>query len=233
MLCASLEELMDSVELAAYARTLHSYTRTPREKTFNMSLIEEIKDLLAAKDARQAETIEELTLEEHAIEVAGSIDLLDYAYAPEPFLRNLFSGTLSYYRAVNSISYFYFLCRQPQPLLLSITYRAGAIDARHCGTLRLNGIDICGLPESPSWKALDVTIEATMARSGINCLSIEWPRPYWDRERWIRATADLFEAGIAPEISPIFGEIHSFTTTMTPGTSDSGHCADPAIALIA
>jgi len=208
LLCASLEELLNTLRLTSF-HLLYGYGRRPEDKVLNLGLIRECKRALASADAGFEERIDRLLLAEHGV-AASDVDLLDTAYAPDAYSRQLYRGQLGFYRAFDPVSTFHLICRQPCAVELQLTYRAGNGASGGEIGVAVNGVPLTVLAGSANWRSESVRIPERELRQGVNDITIAWPAPDWDREKWIDETAGLLEANIPIEISPVFGHLHWF-----------------------
>jgi hypothetical protein len=219
ILCDSLEQFLGILRLSGL-HLAYGLGRRENEKTLNVLLIEECSRVASALDHGVAARVESLLFAEHGVS-RREIDLLHASSAPIPYERQMYRGAFGYYRAFDPTSSFVLICDAPARVRLWITYRAGeSADPR---TLRIgvNGSEVATLAVSSRWRTESILIPAEALRIGANEVAIRWPPAMWDHDRWVDATADLFENNFAPEISPVYGHISAFrahTDTVPPAT---------------
>ena len=77
---------------------------------------------------------------------------------------------------------------------------------------------------SSRWRQATLALAATVVRDGLNHVVVQWPPLEDGGVVTVDMAADRFLAGAIPELYPVFGEIHSFTASLT--RQDTPACAD-------
>ena len=151
---------------------------------------------------------EDLLCAEHAVD-DRVIDLLNKAYSSDSYLIPLNPSSHAFYRANVRISHFKLICKQPRAVQLNLTYRTRQCASEQIVTVRVHG-NVEQVPMSNTWTSASVLVSADMLVSGINIVEIHWPAPDWDFAAWKNQIAEGLENAGAVDVSPIYGEIHTF-----------------------
>jgi len=219
LVCESLERLLTSFRLTGF-HLLHGQGRRNEEKTLNLPLVEDCLYTLNHTDPSATTCSNALLEAEHGVSTRD-IDLLESGYAISPYVRQMYRGRIAFYRAFDPISTFFLICDKPGSVRLHLTARVSEAPLMSILSIHVNGTVTATLPVAQHWANGSVIVPEHLLCLGHNEIAIKWPDPHWDHNSWIDLTAGLFEAGIVPEISPVFGHLAELRAEQLPRTPSS------------
>lgn len=122
-----------------------------------------------------------------------------------------------YYKAYAPESAFVFVGEAGRPARLRLTCRLPAAEpAAGKIAVALNGSPLVEEVLTRAWTAIEIPVAGQRVIEGANQVSIRWPTPELAGEAALAAVVDDLIDEVAPDLYPVFGEIHSFTAEDAP-----------------
>jgi hypothetical protein len=207
--CRSFKEFIANDFVRQYDGGLGFLSRR-NGKVIDLKLVDAIVAALKAHGIDKEEEVAELRKAEHGAH-KRAINLLKSYYAAD---------THYYFKCAQRKWYQAFLKRSPfvligeggRPVHLTLTYRNGdVIDAEKPVVVRINGQTFATLPVERRWHTVQLTIDASMVKDGVNELSLEWPSVLPSAEPVISEDTTVSERLLYDYLFPVFGELFRLT----------------------
>ena len=212
-LCKAFDDLCQLDSLSAVSLLFNPSTPIG-ENFLNWRLMHAIGEAMQGNNSERKCDIERLLYQEHAVN-DGQLDLLRKAYALSSFVIPFDQDRYAYYKVHDSSSTFTVVCKEVEPICLTITYRSCRCGSEALVNLLMNGVLVVALPCVQSWSTVKIMVPAQVIRSGPNCLDIRWPMPEWDESEKIDKVTTLLESGMFADLRPLYGAIGRLEASLT------------------
>jgi hypothetical protein len=178
----------------------------------DIELIEIIRDVLAVDLPLIAEKIDNLLLQNHAVE-DRKIDLISTSkYMRNPLEQSYFDllvndhrPSRAFFRAYWPRTEFVFISRSQKDLIVSISARIPGLKGERAVRLNVNDVQIEGGEVGSHFCGVKSTIPAEILVCGVNKLVIEWPM----LEVHANDFTERMQLGHSADLTPVFGDIYS------------------------
>ena len=204
--CKSFAQLCDLGSIAAVNLL---YNDLVNKKFLNTTLVAAMVDGLEEFGISTRSTLENLITKEHAVQ-NRDINLVHSLYSTGSYSRPLVDHRPEFYQATATKTTFPFVCDKPEPLNFELTMKVPDSAPDQTISFRVNGALLVAVPAPDRWTTRTISAPANLLRPGLNEVEISWPMTAWSHEKQRAHIAECLEAGTSAEITPIFGQIHSF-----------------------
>jgi hypothetical protein len=212
-LCKAFEDVIATGKMRQYDGGF-SLQHPKGHKLMDIKLVNEIALALRATGIDINDDVALLRMQEHAVN-NDKINLLDPFYSSASYndvSADNFNATFLQVRATESS--FAFIADKRSELSFELIYRT----LNACSTDKKIGIIINGehikmpeLPASDTWRAITFTVDRDLLVNGVNQLTITWP---YAEANWSDMNNSIGRYGFFNALSPVLGEIHSFSTVV-------------------
>ena len=209
-LCKSFAQLCDLGSIAAVNLLFND---SVNRKFLNTTLVTAMVDELEKFGVPTRAAVECLIVKEQGVKNRG-VNLVHSFYSTGSYARPLLDERPEFYRATARTTTFPFVCDKPQPLNFALTVKVPDAVADQTISLLVNGAPLVEIPASDHWTTKTFSAPATVLCSGVNQVEIRWPMTLWSGRKRKEHIAERLEAGEPAEITPIFGQIHSFRVSV-------------------
>lgn len=185
-----------------------------RASRFDAVLREAVRRSLGVQERASHEEVLQHCLALSSLETEGEEDLLDPFYLPAWNDRSWNWDEHHYHRAYHAESVFRFDAGAQRPVVLRLTYRTSNASPGATFSMFVNESVVGRFQASGEWRSIQVDVPAHQLARGTNTVTIRWPAlPSDDTDRLGQA-ADRLARGVL-ELTPVFGDIHSFKVCST------------------
>jgi hypothetical protein len=205
-LCSAFEQLFHA-EGGSIIPHLRRSSRA--EKTIDHLLIEEIVSVLEVTEPGFRQSVEDLSIKDHAVQKRKR-NLLLKLYRGAHDDRGFDEDRCGYYRAVSERSRFVFFSEVPQAVDIRLVTRTAVLADRKKIRVEVNGRPARSVAASPEWRRALFCIPRSLVRKGINRLDVIWPVGRWNPEHALQY-ADSLAGGQVADGCPVYGEIQTLT----------------------
>ncbi len=207
--------LLSSAQQRVFESPYRMPARIWRWQDYDVLDVPVVRAVIAVLERRRpgaGERLELLLADARGLE-RGEQDLARGYFRGSPFAA--YPTSRSYERALTPESTFHFLVVEPRAVELALTLRAPRDDEDdRTSALVLNGTEVGRITTGAQWSRATVLAPATTVRSGINTLRLRWPELDADGGPHLERAVRRLQLGLAPDLRPVFGEIHTLRARM-------------------
>jgi len=207
-LCKAFEELCLMQSLSALD-VIFDHANPLEDKFLNPVLITEMADALKAHGASVDGEVHALLNREHGVGPDG-VELTGHLYSLHSRIVPVDQDRYGYFRASEPVSAFRLVIDEQAAVRFRLTFRVKHAKEDDRIEIMANGKPVASLKASSNWATQWLTPPAANLRAGINLVEIRWPLGDWSLSQWVDSVADRLVEGQTADVTPIFGEIHSF-----------------------
>lgn len=189
---------------------LRGYIQLHQAKLFDAVLLPAIAGALEENGLPAVEFLDQLRQEERSLS-SRPVDLLD------PFFRSSWADLdwlewpTHFQRAYSPLSRYPWVSREPREAFFVLTCRRSGAAPPGEFRVRINDTPVATFPLNPEWSTVRFAAPASVVRSGVNWLEIDWPLELQLGEAAIERIARELEHGRYVPLLPAFAEISSLT----------------------
>jgi len=184
------------------------------ERKLDLDLVDMMRLALAEIEVPTTISIDENRIRNFAVSPSGT-DLIEFRQWCRPF-GDKGTAKIGYLKSFESISIFPFFSDASCDLFFEITTRVTSGDGTEKIHVEINGKSTFELQSSRKWRTFKTSVPKYLLKPGRNLLALNWPAPKFDIPgQRLKIISDL-EAGEAPTIFPIFGEVHKLIAMNCP-----------------
>lgn len=212
-LCKAFEEVIAAGKMRQYDGGF-SLQHPKGHKLMDITLVNEIARALRATGNNIDNQVALLRMQEHAVN-NDKLNLLDPFYSSSSYndvSAENYNATFLQVRATESS--FAFIADKKSHLSFELIYRTphtNAADKQIEIIINGENINVPNLPASDTWRAVTFTVQKELLVNGVNHCTITWP---YVEANWNDLNSSMDRYGFFNALSPVLGEIHSFSTVV-------------------